>query len=495
MAEETTSPRQPKPAGIGRFGIGINVLLQTAAVLAIVGAANYAGCRHHRSWDLSSSRQFTLSEQTTELIGALDQKVTLVVAFRRRLELTRYVNRMVESYERAGEGRVEVRHFDPELDPSTAQERSLRFNNLRFDENLIVVEPEKGSFRVIREREIVEREDNQPEGRILGFQLEKALTAAIVAATQREQQKIYLVSDKGRMRSVREGNPMGVLVAYGQRQNMLVETLQLSGVTSIPEDASGLVLLAPSIDLTGREVAMLRRWWDESHAGLLILLDPQAETANLAAFLREYGVSPRDDRVLTTVDSGGVPRKEFVVSALFLEGSPILRGLERGNTELNGQSCSLNVRENDPSLAARNIRTQPLIIAGAAFWGETDYRATAVQRDVRDTRNSLFLAAGVEKGSLAAGEVTINSSRMVVVSNGTLLDPDRTTRANALFVTNAINWMTDRELLLGIGPRRVEEFRVFLTDEQISRMTLWVTRILPAGVFGFGLLVWFRRRH
>ncbi len=495
MAEGITSPRQPKPARIGRFGIGINVLLQTAAVLAIVGAANYSGCRHHRSWDLSSSGQFTLSPQTLELIGALDQKVTVVVAFRRRLELTRYVNRMTESYEGAGEGRVEVRHFDPELDPSTAQEYSLRFNNLRFDENLIVVEPEKGSFRVVREREIVEREDNQPEGRILGFQLEKALTAAIVAATQREQQKIYLVSDKGRMRSVREGNPMGVLLAYGQRQNMLVEPLQLSGVTSIPEDASGLVLLSPSTDLSEREAAMLRNWWDERQAGLLILLDPQAEMENLFALLRAYGVYPRNDRVLTTIDSGGVPRKEFTVSALFLEGSPILRGLERGNTEFFGQSCSLDVRENDPLLASRNIRLQPLIIAGASYWGETDYLATVVRRDERDSRNSLFLAASVEKGSLADGEVTINSSRMVVVSNGTLLDPDRTTRANALFVTNAVNWMTDREQLLGIGPHRVEEFRVFLTDKQISQMTLWVTRILPAGVFGFGLLVWFRRRH
>jgi hypothetical protein len=67
---------------------------------------------------------------------------------------------------------------------------------------------------------------------------------------------------------------------------------------------------------------------------------------------------------------------------------------------------------------------------------------------------------------------------------------------NRDFLNGAVNWLLDRpQLLDGIGPRPVTEFRLLLTKHQQQQLRWLLLGALPGGVLFFGWLVWLVRRQ
>jgi ABC-type uncharacterized transport system involved in gliding motility auxiliary subunit len=101
----------------------------------------------------------------------------------------------------------------------------------------------------------------------------------------------------------------------------------------------------------------------------------------------------------------------------------------------------------------------------------------------------------VERGAMEEMlDVEIRPSRMVVfgdsdfVSNGALTGGDQD-----LFMS-ALNWLLDREELMAIAPKPIEQIKLSLTRKQLARL-FWInTAGVPAVAAVAGLLVWLRRR-
>ena len=67
---------------------------------------------------------------------------------------------------------------------------------------------------------------------------------------------------------------------------------------------------------------------------------------------------------------------------------------------------------------------------------------------------------------------------------------------NRDFLNSAANWLLDRpQLLDGIGPRPVTEFRLMLTQQQQRQLRWLLLGALPGGVLLLGWLVWLVRRQ
>jgi hypothetical protein len=67
--------------------------------------------------------------------------------------------------------------------------------------------------------------------------------------------------------------------------------------------------------------------------------------------------------------------------------------------------------------------------------------------------------------------------------------------ANRDFVNYAVNWLLDRqELLAGISPQPVTEFRLAITQKQGQHLDWLLLGAFPGGVMVFGWLVWLVRR-
>ena len=66
------------------------------------------------------------------------------------------------------------------------------------------------------------------------------------------------------------------------------------------------------------------------------------------------------------------------------------------------------------------------MVADPKFWGDLEHTESYPKQSDQDmlpSKNPIYVAAMVEKGSSDGDATGINNSRLVVVANSTLLDP------------------------------------------------------------------------
>ena len=138
-----------------------------------------------------------------------------------------------------------------------------------------------------------------------------------------------------------------------------------------------------------------------------------------------------------------------------------------------------------------------LAMTSERSWSETQVEDSPAKYDenTADLRGSFSLAVAVERGAIEEVlDVQIRPSRMVVfgdsdfVSNGALTGGDQD-----LFMS-ALNWLLDREVLMAIAPKPIEQIKLSLTRRQLNRL-FWINIAGIPSVAGVaGLMMWLRRR-
>ena len=512
---------------IKRFRIGLNVLVQVALLVFIVGVVNMLGCRKYVQWDYTATRRFSLDDQTRRILNNLPHDLYLTVAFSRSSDVYRYTWRMIQLYEKEARGKLKVRWVDPVRDPGAIADLKLQDENLTFDQNKVLISktekleiagsngPEVAPYEVVTSQEMFHRAENlmfrdgkAKRGNVTEYRLERALTSAILAATQDRQQVVYVITGKGRMRTVQGKNAGGVLRwEGGRRQNLRLEPLPFTPNTTIPQDASAVMMISPSMDFSGGELReIFHEYWEKRKGGLILLLSPLHKAydklPNLRGHLETYyGVRWENDRVLSLKNQGGRNLKVFEVPGWFHEDSPITKALFGRHLTFPEQSSSLNIRvegdANDP-LAPVATDKKSLIAAdyySDGYWKERDYKEPNPTAERRETHD-INLAVSVEKGAGINQDLRLNSSRMVVASNGNFVDPDHRTPEGVEFVLSSINWVSARDdLVSGIGVERVAQYRVDVGERPYAKMERMALRTLPGAVFLTGLVVAFFRRR
>jgi hypothetical protein len=198
--------------------------------------------------------------------------------------------------------------------------------------------------------------------------------------------------------------------------------------------------------------------------------------------------------VLYAESTGTGTRKEFSVQALFDNESVITQPLSSSTVNLPGQSQSLDVRFSDEYLKNENIHVHPLIGASDRYWGEKNYLEDLPVVDENDTKQPIYVAASVERGSVTDVRLSVDGCRMVVVGNASLLDKKTALAVNRDFVAASLNWIVNRDRVSGIPPKLKHSYRIQLTSRQ-NELIFWITSItMPGLVLVLGLLVWASRR-
>jgi len=493
----TNSEQKPKKAhGIGRLAIGVNVLVQIAALFFIVLAVNYYGYKHFKRWDYSREHKYELSDETTQLLGSLQKPVKFYLFFSSdpRIpggDIYQDALALLKEYQYAGKGKVDLEMIDPFKNMSRARELMAQY---KFGNENVVVVDYQGHSKLVNATDMAQYDDSggadgQQPPKLVAFKGEQALTSAIMEVSQAKQSKIYLIGGKGGPEL--NGDEISVFKAYMERQNIKLDTLTLMNVGEVPDDASALMLIGAKYDLTDRELQLLQGYWDKQ-GRLFIALNPNANTPKLAGFLKTIGITPQDDRILRTVAVGPMTGIIRDVTAVFSDTSPITKQLRGVETPLMGETQSLSISQ------APAVRTDPLITAGEGFWGETKYRDTenGVSFDPKtDIMAPLTMAASAEKGAVPDASVDVDTARMIVTGNSDFLGNDALSEPEVDFVVAGLNWILNRKDLIGIPPKAEQQFTLNLTDQQMQRMELLVMVIMPVAVGMVGGFVWAQRRR
>jgi ABC-type uncharacterized transport system involved in gliding motility auxiliary subunit len=125
-------------------------------------------------------------------------------------------------------------------------------------------------------------------------------------------------------------------------------------------------------------------------------------------------------------------------------------------------------------------------------WGETNLAALAeVNRDPQD------VAGPVPLGVAAESERNGKKMRLVVFGDADFATNQliQANSPNAILLSNALNWLVERETLLAIPPRKTEQVRLNLTKEQSWTIYAVALLLLPSLAAIGGIVVWSRRRR
>lgn len=486
-----SAPPPAKP--LKRLGIGLNVGLQLLLGLVLFGIANHLSYRHFVRRDLSPDADYSLTESTVNYLRKLSKDVEITVVFMRDSAIMPDVRALVEEYRGVKKSRIKTEEVDPARDVERAEQLKVR-HGITLKGNGILVRANDRS-RFIGEEEIVikglNRDRDNPS---VDFRGEDALTSAIIGLIEGKVRKFYFIAGKGATAEAGSELAYVALAELGKLQNFEVLPINLTEVETIPEDASGLLLVGAKYDLSEREMQLLRAYWEQKRAALLVLLDPEGETPRLRQFLQDNGVTPRADRVLYAESTSTGPKKQFSVQTWFLPDSVISRPFTEVAATFGGQTQSLALDTTSENMHARHILVTPLVDAADRFWGEVDFGAELPIVDGRDTKPPVHLAASIERGAVSDERLRVDSARMVVVGNATMLNPATRLGVHQDFISSSLNWMLNRERLIGITPKRKETFRLQLTEEQRKKI-FWVTCFLmPGAVLAFGFFIWNHRR-
>ena len=535
MSKESESPPETPTKPIQRFGTGALSLLQVICFSLLFLAVNYLGSQHYATKDLSEEAAYTLSPATRRYLEspAIQDRadpIRLLVAFRRVNPMYEKVRVLAEEYMRISKGKVRLELLDPVRSPDRTQQVVDEYGKIfdgAFDKSMFTTdlaifdartkedkaaEPkaagEQSTSPHIRfvEAETMARFETDPNGKrkVTGFLGEDALTTGLVAAIEGKPRKVYFLADKSAVSAEGAESPLTNFEATLLTQNALTIRARISALDRVPDDADAVVILNPAYDFTPAELDVLTDYWSRPRSAVLITLGSSETPPRLRAFLRNLGITPGKDRVITKRNA----QVTTTVRARFEPGMEFTRDLWEKVATFEGATTSLEIRDTDnEDLIDRRVFPYAILKTAPEFWGETRFSTSDQDFDPReDNRGRLLdprdgnsfdglpIAGAVIRGAATRDDIGGEISRMVVIANSDFLAPKYFSDINKDFLASSLNWLIGREELTGSGPRTLGTYKLPLLDSQLSFINRINLFFLPAFALAIGALVWSSRR-
>jgi hypothetical protein len=495
-----------KPPGIQRWRIGANVVLQTIIVAVIVLMINYVGFNRYKRWDLSGYNKYALSEMTKRFLKLLKKDVNIYVFFSPTsqgagAEVYYDLQNLLKEYEFAGKRKIHIETVDPYRNLTRTRELQVKFN-FGADENLVILDYQNRK-KILRVADMAEYD---PPGmfsetpQVKGFRGEQIITSALIELTEDKETKIGFISGHGEP-SLENGSPLSRFKEYVERQNIKLEPLNLTNLERIPTEYATVILTGPKYDLGDRDFSLLRNYWNEQ-GRIFILLDPKVKTPKLDQFLTEFGIRPDPDLIVTQFKTGIEEQSVTLdVYAQFLPETSFLRALSQATGYFPGGTCSLSIDESKVAQEGLTV-TRALTPAAPNYWGDKDEilysQKTPTYAQGIDLPPPLYFGVALEKGSIKDARVQLHSSsRMIVLGNADFVRNESLSESppDVDFVLMSVNWLADREQLVGIAPKSARTFTLNLSDRQMNEIVLLTVAGIPMLIALLGLGVWSMRRR
>lgn len=466
-------------------------------VAALVVFVNYFGWKYNQRFDWTSSQLYSLSERTENVLKELDKDVEFIVFLSpNQRDVYEPTQEVLARYD-AASPRIRVRMVDPERNPLEAQQLIQKYGV----QSAGVVVASGNDRRVIDAGELAELDfstvqfTGQPQ--MKGYKGEQLFTSALLQLSEGRKPRILFTTGHGEL-SLDDQGPGGLARAQQilGSDNFDIEEWASLGKPAVPEGTDLVVIAGPKASFVKPELDIFTAYLARG-GRMLVMLDPtlgQAAGAGLVqtgleGWLAGHGVQLGQNIV---VDPSN-PLPFFGPETIFIQSygdHPIVKPLQDGNLPV-----LMNIARSIGVGNAPGLQVTELLRTSPEGWGETGLgNLQQVQRDGADLAGPVLLGLAVE--SAAAGEGQ-RPTRLVVFGDSEfaanqLLEANV---ANSVLLTNALNWLVEREALLGIPPKKTEQVHLTLTSQELRTIFLLSIVVLPVLAIAAGAGVFYRRRR
>lgn len=461
---------------------GANVFFVAALAIGIAVLVNVIAVKSFdKQVDLTSSKSFTLSDQTKKVLKNLKKDVKVSAFFstdesnprlRRELQEAR---ELLERYNRTSK-RLKVEFVDPDLNPMLREKYKIKYYGTTIFES----QAKKEEITSIDEQKF---------------------TSAIIKVTRGEIKKVYFLKghdehttdnfDKDGLSDAKEAL---------EAQNYQVAELYLATQPDVPKDCAALVIPGPKLPFTDMELKALEKYL-QNGGKVLFLLEPPPNPS-LSEILDKWGVKVGNDIVIERDLFSNYFGQIFVPYVKEFKFHQLTKDLP-GVTFPLARSV-LPKSEPIPNVTVTTLATTSE--TEGASWGETDLKllstGSARYDPSQDAKAPVSLAVAVqrkkpESAGTETAEVSKGDIRIVVIGDSNMITNELFNKGGGggLLFLNSVNWLSLEEDLISIRAEAPEERKIkFLSGAQTRFVRYTSMFALPLLITIFGISVWGSRR-
>lgn len=448
-------------------------LLITAVVLAILAAVNVLVSvlpKNLTQYDISSTKLYSITSNTKAVVNALDQDVTIYWIVQADEE-DDVIESLLGKYESLSE-HIDVIKKNPDIFPTFAQQ----YTSETVQNNSLVVECGERS-RFISYSDIYLYEANMGSYSVdVSFDGEGAITSAIDYVVNEDQPKVYVLEGHG------EAELPAAFSEQIEKENMELITFSLLTADAVPEDADGILIYAPSSDISAEEKDLLAEY--VSGGGKLMVMAGPAEDGtltNLYGILSDYGVETVDGIVVDT-DRGHFAFQAPYVLLPDIADSEITNPLiEENYYAIMPISQGLIVRDTDAV-------TSLLTTSEFSFSKTAGYALSSYEKEEGDIDGPFTLAVSV------AAE---NEGKIVWFASSHFLDDmynAYSSGANLNLAMNAMSSAIGENEASAIRSKSLNYHYLTISDSTASFLKTVMIAVFPLVYLGIGICVIVERR-
>lgn len=489
----------------------LNLAATAILALSLVVLVNFLSSRHYRRWDWTADQLFTLSDRSQQVLRELDQDIQIYVFLARGEQDFADVETLLEEY-KAITPRIAVEWVDPDRDRARYQVLADRFGvdtllagELTLSQVPVVVTSGDRKWKVERHQLIVEDFESfdDVDGHKLDLQSERALTGAILEVTTGEPTQVCLAHGHGEWE----------VGAYGDRsfdavarelgwEKIEIEPFELSREQEVPESCDALFIVSPQRLFAPEEVAVVDRFLD-SGGNVLLAFDPtlKKEALQPTGFedsLAKRGILLGNDLVIENDQNRQLPGNlgdlfitidlgtHRLTDTIRKRGGGVLVAVARSVAAAPKTDAEV-IMQTSPSAIAEYDLTEAFDDGGDANIEARVVPLAVAWEYVPPLGDDLKPAPseGPEPGRL----MVIGDSDWM---SAELLDNPQLSNIDLL--SSTAGWLTKREAMINIAPRKAKARSVIMSDADLADLFFRVVVLLPLAALIAGFGVWWTRR-
>ncbi len=448
---------------------GANTVAAGVLFTALIILVNMIAAGNVKRWDVTEARIHTLSEQSADILSALESDVTIRCFVNDESEERKLLEQLLERYTAISD-HVLVSYFDPDREPLEAEKEGATHG-------IVIVGSGGKNTRT---------SDLSEEG----------ITNAIKIVKKEVAGTVYYLQGHGeRGGGTEEAGDMGLIFEAMRNEGFEIEPLD-QAAAGVPEDASLLLVAGPGRPVSEAEASAVSEYL-AGGGRCAMFFDPAVPddrfggetlsgTTGFEELLSGWGISLDHNIILEerlSLFAGSVIGTEVIVSEYGFHET--VEKLDGKNT-IFYTSRSLSLDESGDSLSVT-----PLAYSSeGTSWGETDadllYGEQKAEYDEgSDKAGSLVLAAAAERGEgrlFVAGDSDIVSNQHIM------------NYFNADLFLDAVYWLTGEEDFISIRPRNIRSSHLLLTATEMNLMFAVAVIGIPELVLLAGLVAAITRR-
>jgi ABC-type uncharacterized transport system involved in gliding motility auxiliary subunit len=442
------------------------VITYTAVIIAILATVNILANRYDKSFDATSNKRYSLSDQTVKVVKGLKQDAT--ITYFDRPSGFQSAKDQLDLYSNLSP-KVHVKYVDPDKEPMVAREAGVKSTGTA----IVQVGLNKNEAKSATEEEIT--------GALIRDLKNTTRTVCFVTGSGEHQ-----IDDTGRSGYSRFKDLLG-------KDNYQAKSINLLQKAEIPLDCTVVAVAGPSGDYQQPEVDAIKKFVEDGGRALF-LLDPPlkmgrseiADNDALTGLLASWGVTLDKDLVLDLNPIGQLaglgPQVALVTS---YDSHAIVREM-KGSATGFPLSRTMQVKNGNKTTVEKLFDTSESSLA-------TD-KLNSPKIDPSDPKNRKGPLTIAAAGSYNTGKENSQGRFVVIGSSEWAANGFLGFNGNRDLGLNTINWLASDEDLISIRPKEPEDRRITMTNAQFRWVLISSQFVLPLLVIFAGVSVWWRRR-